>query len=189
LHEEKPQISIQLHKPSANEILFFFLCGAITSVPLTLFIDQYASRLLVGISPFYATFLSIALFAPFIEEFSKIFPLYYRHGETQRSIFSLALVVGLGFGIVEFITYVGLGVNPLVRIPGLLFHPANTSIAAYGIATKKPIRFYLAAVLLHMTYNAFTIIELPVQIPVFVLAITIYLSWKLHAKTKEEFIE
>jgi hypothetical protein len=30
---------------------------------------------------------------------------------------------------------------------------------------------------------------LPVQIPVFVLAITIYLSWKLHAKTKEEFIE
>ena len=44
--------------------------------------------LLVGFDDLTAAILSTAIFAPFIEEFSKIFPLYYRHGETQRSIFN-----------------------------------------------------------------------------------------------------
>src|SRR5690606_8690604 len=140
---------IPLHRPNTNELMFFLLSGAILSVPLTLFISQYVSTLLVGLSTFAATLISVTVFAPLIEEFSKVFPLFYRHGETQRSIFHLALMVGLGFGIVEFITYIAMGVNPIIRIPGLLFHPASTAITAYGIAIKNPVPYYFAAVMLH----------------------------------------
>ena len=88
----KEEARIPIHRPGINELMFFLLCGAILSVPLTLFIEQYfANPLLVGLSPFTASLISVAVFAPFIEEFSKVFPLFYRHGETQRSIFNLAL--------------------------------------------------------------------------------------------------
>ena len=107
------------------------------SIPLTIFVASLANPLLVGIETTVATLISTALFAPFVEEFSKIFPLYYRHGETQRSILDLAIMVGLGFGIVELLTYVFLaGVSVFPRIPGLFFHPSSTAIAAYGIARK-----------------------------------------------------
>ncbi len=96
---KKNEVVIELHKPKATELLFFLLSGTIMSVPLTLFIDQYASILLIGLSDFYVVLISVAVFAPLIEEFSKAFPLFYRHGETQKSIFSLAVCVGLGFGI------------------------------------------------------------------------------------------
>jgi RsiW-degrading membrane proteinase PrsW (M82 family) len=190
---EKTRISIQMHKPGANELMFFLLSGAIVSVPLTLFIDQYfTGPLLIGISGADIAVISVALFAPFIEEFSKVFPLFYRHGETQRSIFSLALCVGLGFGIVEFITYVanyGTQIIP-ARIPGLFFHPASTSITAYGIATKRPIQFYLAAVGLHLANNLLAVFA-PILAPssVVVLAVTLLASWQLHTKTKEVFTQ
>ena len=93
----KDEYTIHLHRPSINELMFFLLSGAILSVPLTIFISQYATALLGGFSIFSATLISVAIFAPIIEEFSKIFPLFYRHGETQRSIFHLALMVGFGF--------------------------------------------------------------------------------------------
>jgi RsiW-degrading membrane proteinase PrsW (M82 family) len=188
---EKPRISIQMHKPGANELMFFLLSGAIVSVPLTLFIDQYfTGPLLIGVSGADIAVISVALFAPFIEEFSKVFPLFYRHGETQRSIFSLALCVGLGFGIVEFITYV-VNYGPQIipaRIPGLFFHPASTSITAYGIATKRPVQFYLVAVGLHLANNLLAVFA-PILAPssVVVLAVTLFASWQLHSKTKEVF--
>jgi len=185
----KDEYTIHLHRPSITELMFFLLSGAILSVPLTIFISQYATALLGGFSIFSATLISVAIFAPIIEEFSKIFPLFYRHGETQRSIFHLALMVGLGFGIVEFLTYVAIGVNPLVRIPGLLFHPASTAITAYGVAIKNPLPFYLAAVLLHFFNNAIAILMPGVPITFFVLAIALYSAWKLHEKTEEKFID
>ena len=106
---KKSEVTIQLHKPRIRELLFFLLSGAVVSVPLTLFIEQnFANPLITGFSTFDITIISVAIFAPFVEEFAKVFPLFYRHGETQRSIFTLALFVGIGFGIVEFITYAGL---------------------------------------------------------------------------------
>lgn len=184
------EIRIQLHKPSVNERLFFLLSGAILSVPLTLFISQYGTSLLSGLSTFYASVISIAVFAPLIEEFSKVYPLFYRHGETQRSIFGLALFVGLGFGIVEFITYIfALGVSPIQRIPGLFFHPASTAITAYGIATKRPAAYFLVAVALHFANNFFAILNVSSVPSALIVIATVYLAYRLYGKTKAKFID
>ena len=182
---------IEIHKPGVDEKLFFFLCGVITSVPLTLFFAQFANFFLSGIDMVYATLISAAGFTPFIEEFAKAFPLFYRHGETERSIFSLALYVGLGFGVVELLTYTFLlSANPLSRVPGLFFHPASTSIVAYGIATKKPLQFYLVAVALHFVHNFLAVIN-PSSLPFssIITAITVFTSWQLHRRTRERFID
>ncbi len=190
---ENQRVAIQLHKPSASELAFFLLSGAIVSVPLTLFIDQnMVNPLLSGLSGFQFAIISIAIFTPFVEEFAKVFPLFYRHGETQRSIFKLAIFAGLGFGIVEFATYVGTYGPDIItaRIPGLFFHPASASITAYGIATKRPLPFYLAAVLLHFSNN-FLALFAPVIAPtsVIVLAVALFASWRLHDKTREVFVQ
>ncbi|MEM2098421.1 MAG: PrsW family glutamic-type intramembrane protease [Candidatus Bathyarchaeia archaeon] len=184
---------IKLHEPDIDEKLFFFICGAIISIPLTLFIAQFANWFLSSLGMFYSTVLASVVFAPIIEEFSKIFPLFYRHGETERSIFDLALFVGFGFGIVEMAAYVFLqGVNPIVRVPGLLFHPASTSIAAYGIATKRPMPFYLAAVGLHASNNllalpAFSFLNF--SLSGLIVAITATTSLLLRKRTHMRFIE
>jgi RsiW-degrading membrane proteinase PrsW (M82 family) len=190
---KKSEATISVHKPSVNEKLFFLLSGAIVSVPLTLFVEQnFGYPLLAGLSSFDVTLITVAVFAPFVEEFSKVFPLFYRHGETQRSIFNLALFVGLGFGIVEFFTYV-VAFGPQVipaRLSGLVFHPASASISAYGISTKRPLPFYLAAVGIHFANNFFAVFA-PGVVPssVIVLAVTLFASWQLHDKTKEKFIQ
>ena len=190
MQEEK--VIIQIHKPDASELLFFFACGAIISIPLTLFIYQYIEPILIGLDPFTATFISSAIFAPFVEEFSKAYPLFYRHGETERSIFNLALLVGLGFGIVELATYVSLGVPIISRLPGLFFHPASASITAYGIATKRPVPFYVAAVALHFSYNFLALmsrLDFPIGFfAFFVMAITLFSSWQLRNRTKAKII-
>jgi RsiW-degrading membrane proteinase PrsW (M82 family) len=186
---QKGKVEIQLHKPDAGELLFFFACGAIISVPLTLFIYQYGDFILVGLDPATATFISIAIFAPFIEEFAKAYPLFYRHGETERSIFNLAVLVGIGFGIVELITYVSLNAPVTNRLPALFFHPASTSITAYGIATKRPLPYYMAAVALHFSYNYLVLTSpLGVAIAVFVVAIAVFTSWQLRSRTKEKIV-
>ncbi len=76
------------------------------------------------------------------------------------------------------------------RIPGLFFHPAAASITAYGIATKRPLPFYLVAVGLHFSNN-FLALFAPVVAPtsIIVLAITLFASWRLHDRTKEVFIQ
>lgn len=188
---KKEEIVVQLHKPSINELLFFFVSGAILSVPWTFAVTSFADVLLTGLSTFNVLLISVAIFPPFIEEFSKVFPVFYRHGETQKSIMNLALCVGLGFGIVEFLIYVFvLGVSPFGRLPGLLFHPATASITAYGIATKRPIPFYLLAVGLHFANNFLAIfapVAFPTSIVIVVAAVVIY-RW-LYGKAKEQFIE
>jgi RsiW-degrading membrane proteinase PrsW (M82 family) len=187
---EKGEVVIQLHKPDASEMVFFFLCGVIISVPLTLFIYQYTDSLLVGLTPFAIAFVSRAIFAPFIEEFSKAYPLFYRHGETQRSIFNLAVLVGLGFGFVELLTYVSaIGVPIVYRLPGLFFHPASTSVTAYGIAIKRPLPFYLLAVFLHFANNYFSLTSpFPLLSSIFVVAITVFACWQLRSRTKEKLV-
>jgi RsiW-degrading membrane proteinase PrsW (M82 family) len=171
-------------------MIFFFSCGVIMSVPITLFIVQLANPLIMGLDKFSAALVSTAFLAPFIEEFSKIFPLFYRHGETQRSIFKLALLVGLGFGLLEFFTYVFvLEAYWSVRLFGLVFHSASTSISAYGIATKRPLLFFAIAVALHFANNFLSLVN-PFQINFSIIVVTLtgLASWRLYARTQEKII-
>jgi len=182
---------IPLHRPNLRENLFFFVSGIIMSVPLTLFIERFTGSLCVVLPIFYAMLCSTAISTPLIEEFAKAYPLFYRHGETQKSIFILGFLVGLGFGISEFLLYVlALGVPMLIRLPGIFFHAASTSITAYGIATKRPARFYLIAVVLHFSNN-FSALFGPFWFigGVAAIAITYFLSWRLYRKTSQRIVD
>ena len=107
----------------------------------------------------YASILSVAVLAPLIEEFSKAYPLFYRHGETERSLFVLGFLVGIGFGVVEFIEYVVFFQAQFVlRLPGIFFHASTTSIMASGIGKKKTTVFYLVAVSLHLVNNLLAVL-------------------------------
>lgn len=183
---------ITLHKPGLREKLFYFISGMIISVPLTLYLSSFTD-FLCAISPlslFYASICTTAIFTPLIEEFAKAYPLFYRHGETERSIFTLGFLVGLGFGISEFFLYVlALGVPVHIRVPGLLFHAASTSITAYGIATKRPVRFYLTAVALHFSNNFSAFFGYFWLIGgVGAVVIAYILAWSLYRKTSERFV-
>lgn len=185
------EISDSIHRPSLEEKLFFLSSGVITSVPLTLFVGTFADSLCVVLPLTYATICSVAIFTPFIEEFAKAYPLFYRHGETEKSLFSLGFLVGLGFGITEFLLYVlVLNGSTFVRLPGILFHAASTSITAYGIATKRPWVFYLIAVTLHFANNIAAIFS-PLWFVVgpVTIAITYFYSWYLYSRTSEKTIE
>lgn len=179
------ELIIKPHKPDLRERFFFFISGVIISVPFTLFVGTFTRALCTLISLFFASICSIAIFTPFIEEFGKAYPLFYRHGETERSIFTLGFLVGLGFGISEFFLYIlVLGAPIPLRLPGLFFHAASTSITAYGIATKRATRFYLIAVALHALNNFSAFFGLFWFIGgVSAVAITYYLSWRLFKKT------
>jgi RsiW-degrading membrane proteinase PrsW (M82 family) len=140
----------------------------------------------------YAILLSTIVLAPFIEEFAKVFPLFYRHGETQRSFLTLGFLVGLGFGIVEFLTYIlALEAPILTRLPAIFMHPMNTSITAYGIATKRTVWFYLLAVALHFSFNFAAVFYplLPNMGIIAVLLLAFYLSWRFYYKTSEKFVD
>ncbi len=184
------EIKIPLHRPGLKEKIFFLASGIIVSVPLTLLADQLSGYLTSSMTQFYATLISVVIFTPFIEEFAKAYPLFYRHGEMQRSLFTLGLLAGLGFGIAEFSIYVFIqGVPFYVRLPAVFFHAASTSITAYGVATKRILPFYLVAVLLHLSNNAlaeqgtFWLVGGPL-----VLIAAYFLSWYLYGKTSEKIV-
>lgn len=131
-----------------------------------------------------------AVLAPFIEELAKVFPLFYRHGETERSIVMLGILIGLGFGITEFFLYTAmLGVSPIARLPGIVFHASSAAVAAYGIAKKNPLPYYLVAVGLH-SINNFVAIEyadtyLAIAVQIIVLLVVYYLAWTLYHKASK----
>jgi len=182
---------IPLHKPDLREKLFFLTSGIITSVPLTLFVGTFTDSVCVMLPIFYATLCSTAIFTPFIEEFAKAYPLFYRHGETEKSIFALGFLVGLGFGVSEFLLFViALRAPIYIRLPWIFFHAASTSIIAYGIATKRPTQFYLIAVVLHFLNN-FSALFGPSWLIGGPAAITItyFLSWLLYYKTSERIVD
>ncbi|WP_179294020.1 PrsW family glutamic-type intramembrane protease [Candidatus Methanoperedens nitratireducens] len=181
---------IPLHRPGSKEKLFFLSAGLIVSIPFTVFVNAFSSRLCFLLPVFYAEICATAIFAPFIEEFAKVYPLFYRHGETEKSIFTLGFLVGMGFGITEFMIYVfGAGAPVSVRFLGIFFHAASTSITAYGIAIKRTVPFYMVAVLLHLLYNFFTFLGPLWLIGGPVALITVfYLSWYLYGKTQEKLV-
>ena len=184
------QVAVPLHKPKLQEKLFFLFSGMIVSIPLTLFINNFSDYLLPILPSNYIVLVYVVLLAPFIEEFSKAYPLFYRHAETERSVFVLGFLVGLGFGIVEFLEYVVLFQAPiLLRVPGIFFHAATTSIVAFGISRKRSFWYYLIAVALHMSNNLFAsmgwvwILGGPA-----VVGLAYVLSWFFYGKTQERTI-
>jgi RsiW-degrading membrane proteinase PrsW (M82 family) len=78
--ETEQKASISLHKPDIKEKIFFFLSGLLVSVPFTLFFSEFSSSLCVAMPLLFAQVCSSVIFAPFIEEVAKVFPLFYRHG-------------------------------------------------------------------------------------------------------------
>ena len=175
---------IGIHRPGLKEKFFFFLSGTIVSIPFTLYTRTLTSQLCVLMPILYARICSTAIFTPFVEEFAKAYPLLYRHGETERSIFTLGFIVGLGFGITEFFMYVFLVRTPMyIRLPVIFFHAASTSITAYGIARDRP-WLYLVAVTLHFLNNLGAIFGLLWLIYGFpTLIVALFLSWTFYWKT------
>lgn len=186
------QLVITAHKPNQREKTFFLLAGVLLSVPISFFFEALAADYLVNTIPDQlARYLLIISIAPLVEEFAKAYPLFYRHGETQRSIVTLGFLVGLGFGLTEFFTYVtALGAPILIRLLGLAFHSASTSITAYGIAKKSPAVFYIIAVSLHFLNNFSALLGLVwffVGIPA--LSISIVLAYVLFKRTSDTMVE
>jgi hypothetical protein len=189
--ESEQKAVIPVHKPDIKEKIFFFLSGVLVSVPFTLFFSGFTDTLCVALPFFFAEVCSVVIFAPFIEEFAKVFPLFYRHGETERSIVNLAILIGLGFGITELTLYVvTLGESLISRIPAVIFHASSAGITAYGIAKKRPLLFYLIAVSLHLANNLIALIGTFLSIiPGLAVLITAYLlAWRLYHRTSETVI-
>lgn len=188
---KRDELVVQLHSPGRREMVFFFLSGAVISIPQTLFIEQYAGSLLVGLSSVWVFLVSGVFFAPFVEEFSKASPLFYRHGESERSIFKLGLLVGLGFGFSELLIYLFVGGAPLIgRLPAAFLHPATASITAYGIATKRVLACYLAAVVIHVVNNALVFSSaLTNPFSIVVVGVAVAISFGLHRKTRQRIVK
>jgi RsiW-degrading membrane proteinase PrsW (M82 family) len=189
--ETEQKAVLPVHKPDIKEKIFFFISGLLVSVPFTFFFSGFTDTLCVALPMLFAEVCSVVIFAPFIEEFAKVFPLFYRHGETERSIVNLAVLAGLGFGVTEFLLYVFTLNAPFIsRIPAVIFHASSAGITAYGIAKKKPLLFYLIAVSLHLANNLFALIgTLLSYIPGLVILITTYLlAWRLYRRASENIV-
>lgn len=189
--ETEQKAVMPVHKPDIKEKIFFFISGLLVSVPFTLFFSGFTDTLCVALPVFFAEVCSVVLFAPFIEEFAKVFPFFYRHGETERSLVNLAILTGLAFGITELILYVTtLGAPFISRVPGVIFHASSACITAYGIAKKNPLLFYLVAVSLHLANNLLALLgTFLLAIPeITVLVITYLLAWRLYHRTSETVV-
>jgi len=182
--------AVTFHRPDLREKVFFFISGIIISVPLTIFVERFAENLSINLPRIHALLWMTILVAPLIEEFAKAYPLFYRHGETGRSIFILGFLVGLGFGFSEFLVYVFVLEAPVfLRVFGLFFHAASTSIVAYGISTKQTMLFYLTAVGLHFLNNLYALLGQFWFIGgAAAIAITYFFSMYLYRKTSENVV-
>ena len=180
--ENERQCVIPLHKPNIKELTFFFASGVLVSIPFAFFFSQFY--------PLFPSALAIIILAPFIEEIAKVFPLFYRHGETERSLVTLGILIGLGFGISELGLYVFLLDVPLVaRIPGVIFHASSAAITAYGIAKKNPLPYYLIAVVLHIANNLFAYIAdmtFGIFAELLVLIVVYLLAWRYYHQASRE---
>ena len=187
------KVVLSIHKPDLKEKIFFLLAGLLVSVPFTIFFSDFSNSLCDFMPILFAQLCSVVLLAPFIEEFAKVFPLLYRHGENERSLMTLGVLTGLGFGITEFILYTFvLGAPLFSRLPGLIFHSASAGITTYGIIKNQPFRFYIFSVTLHSINNVVSLFStsLPILIPIAIinLVLSYYSFWHFYNKTSEKII-
>ncbi len=182
-------VLIKAHKLRWREKIFFLISGIIVSIPVTLFFGALGKSFYSFLPLIYSQVISVIILTPFIEEFAKAYPLFYRYSVSERSLFILGLLVGLGFGITEFMVYVfGYGAPVYARLFGLFFHAASTSLVAYGIAKNRPIMFYLVAVFLHFSYNLAALKE--GAIGVIIISLFAYiLSGLAYQRTTEKCLE
>ena len=179
------------HRPGIKEKLFFLLSGALISTPFPALANSLIDYfILIDLPSFYGSLISVVIAAPILEEFAKAYPLFYRHGETERSIFTLGFLTGLGFGIAEFFLYtLVFDVPATLRLPLVLFHATNTAIVAFGIGKHRALVYYLLTVILHALYN-FSITSGSLNlIAIFSIAFSFILSWFLYKKTREVQID
>lgn len=186
---DSKKITISVHNPDAKEQFFFFLSGIIISIPMSLFFEIFGNSIAPFTSQIFTALWATALIAPLVEEFAKAYPLFYRHGETERSIYTLGFLVGLGFGVSEFFVYILAYGSPIIlRLPGILFHAASTSIVAYGISRKRAGFFYIVAVLLHAVNNFFAQFgDLWLIGGIGAILATYFISLYFNAKVKDKY--
>lgn len=189
VQEKNNQITIKPHKLGWREGAFFLLSGIIVSIPVTLFFSAIGQSFYDFLPVIYSQTITIVVLAPLIEEFSKAYPLFYRYSLSERSLYKLGLLVGLGFGITEFFIYVfAYGVPFYIRLPGLFFHAATTSLVAFGIARNNAVQYYVLAVLLHLGANLSAVFGQ--EIPVIVITFfTYFVSWITYMRTAERYLE
>jgi len=186
--KQPQQCVIPLHKPSLKELAFFFASGIVVSIPFAIFFESLVPANYL-ISPGLSAAFLVVVLAPFIEELAKVFPLFYRHGETERSLVTLGLLTGLGFGIAEFFEYVFFAAAPpIARIPGIIFHASSATITAYGIAKNNPLPYYMIAVVLHIANNFFAITADIFSLlgALTVLIIVYLLAWRYYHRASPE---
>jgi RsiW-degrading membrane proteinase PrsW (M82 family) len=189
--ETEHKTVISVHKPDLKEKLFFFFAGLLVSVPFTVVFSQLSDLLYLAIPALFAQIGSVAISTPFIEEFAKVFPLFYRHGETERSVVSLGILAGLGFGLTEFaLNVLTLGAPFIAILPWMFFHASSAGITAYGIAKKRVIPFYLISVGLHAASGLFALIGnlLWYVIGPTILIMTFVLAWNFYRRTTETIV-
>lgn len=176
---------LAIHGLDLKKRSFFFLSGMIVSVPFVFYTKTMFNRLILTMPLSYARLISTAIFTPFMEELAKAYPLMYRQGETERSIFLLGAIVGLGFGVAEALIYVFmLGAPMAIRLPGILFHTLTAPITAYGIAKNRPLPTYLLAVALHFLNNLSAIYDLLWLIAGYPILITTFtIAWYLYGRS------
>ncbi len=148
LTEQK--IAISVHKPELKEKLFFLISGLLVGVPFTVVFSKVSDLLYFAVPALFAQVGSVAISTPFIEEFAKVLPLFYHHGESERSVVNLGILSGLGFGLIAFVLSVFLLGMPFINMfPWIFFHASSAGISAYGIAKRQVIPFFLLSVGLH----------------------------------------
>ena len=133
---------------SAAEKLFFFLSGIVVGAPVA-FLFEMTSHL------WFTTFGVVTIVAPFVEEFAKANPLFFRYERPAKSLLLFGFLAGLGFGLAESIVYVLSGVPFIARLPAIGFHAAGTTIVAYGVFKRATLKYYFVAVGLHFLNNLF----------------------------------
>ena len=190
--ETQQSTSIPLHRPGRLEMASYFIQGLIVSVAISVTLETVARNYIATVIPGDIGYvLLVSVFAPLIEEFTKVFPLLFRHTETEKSIVRLGLLAGLGFGLAEFAVYVfALGAPVAIRFPEMLFHASNAAIVAYGIAKHRFTDFYLLAVGMHFVNNFSAFFgDIWVFIGTATFALSYYLAWTYYRKSSDSFLE
>ena len=182
---------VPIHRPDLKEKLFFFASGLLVGVPFTVVFLQIVDVVYLAVPALLAQLGSVGVTTPFIEEFAKVFPLFYRHGENERSIVTLGILAGLGFGLTAFaIGAAAAGLSYLALLPWIFFNGASAGITAFGIAKKRAVPFFLLAVALHAASNFSFFIgdAFFYGAGLAFVGVTILLAWHLYRRTSERKI-
>jgi hypothetical protein len=186
--QDDQKIVVRVHRPDLKEKLFFFASGLLVAVPFTVVFSQIIDVIYLAVPALVAQLGAVGITTPFIEEFAKVFPLFYRHGENEKSIMTLGILAGLGFGVTAFVIQVAtFGAAYATLLPWVFFNAASAGVTAFGIAKNRIVPFFLLAVALHAA-NSFAFFIGDVffyAVGLIMVGITILLAWEFYRRTSE----